>query len=207
MKKSGLILGLLLLAALAGLVWYELRKDEQLGVMQPGTLVFPYNPGRVQEFSVIVGERSATLRRSASGGFEAVGETGGVVPEQAADFLAAIGRLRFLDVVQETATDEDLGRFGLKPPLAAVRITLRPPTREGERVPATPPALELGGSSPVLPGYYARVNGFPRVVLVGAEAADLVEGVGLELFGEASQIPEPSRESGLRELPKAPRRK
>jgi hypothetical protein len=207
-KRGGLVAGIALLAALAGLVWYELRRDEQSGVMQPGTVAFPYNPGRVQEFTVTVGERSATLRRGAGGAFEAASSSGPVVVERAADFLAAVGRLRFLDEVQESATAEELTKFGLgPPPLASVKLVLRPPAREGETVPAVPPSLELGGASPVLPGYYARVNGFPRIVLVGAEAADLAEGVGLELFGEASLIPEPKRESGLKELPDPPKRR
>lgn len=201
MRKGGLVAGLVLLAALAGLVWYELRKDEKTGVMQPGTVVFPYNPSRVQEFTATVGARSATLRRGPSGAFEVVAGPEIVVPEEAANFLAAVGRLRFLDVVQETATGDELAKFGLHPPLAVVKAALRPPARDGETMPNFPLSLEIGGSSPVMPGYYARVNGFERVVLVGAEAADLVEGVGLELFGEESLIPEPERESGVRELP------
>jgi len=200
-RRGGLVAGILLLAALAGLVWYELRKDERTGVMQPGTVVFPYNPGRVQEFTATVGARSATLRRGSSGAFEVAAGPGSVVAEEAANFLAAVSRVRFLDVVQETATGDELAKFGLQPPLAVVKASLRPPAREGETMPEIPPSLEIGGSSPVLPGYYARVNGFERVVLVGAEAADLVEGVGLELFGEASLIPEPKRESGLTEVP------
>lgn len=201
MRRGGLVAGILLLAALAGLVWYELRRDEQAGVMQPGTIVFPYHPGRVLEFTVRVGERTATLRRGASGAFEVTAGSGTVVADEAANFLAAVGRLRFLEVVQETATEDELGKFGLDPPLATVTATLLAPGREGETMPAAPPQLEIGGLSPVLPGFYARVNGFERVVLVGAEAADLVEGVGLELFGEASLIPEPKRESGVREIP------
>jgi hypothetical protein len=207
MRRGGLFAGILLLAALAGLVWYELRKDEKTGVMQPGTVVFPYNPARVQEFTVTVGNRVATLRRGPSGGFEVAAGPGTVVAGEAANFIAAVGRVRFLDVVQETAAGEELEKFGLRSPLASVKVTLRPPARAGETEPEVPPSLEIGGSSPVLPGYYARINGFERVVLVGAEAADLVEGAGLELFGEASQIPEPERGSGLRELPSRPKRR
>ena len=207
MRRGGLGAGVVLLAALAGLVWYELRKDEKSGVMQPGTVVFPYNPGRVQEFTATIGSRAATFRRGPSGGFEVAAGPEGVVAEAAADFLAAASRVRFLDVVQETVTADDLKRFGLQPPAAVVKATLRPPSREGEVTPEIPPSLEIGGASPVLPGYYARVNGFERVVLVGAEAADLVEGAGLQIFGEASQLIEAPRESGVKELPSGrPRR-
>jgi len=205
-RRGGLVAGLVVLAALVGLVWYELRKDEKTGVMQPGTVVFPYNPARVQEFTATVGDRVATLRRDPSGGFEVAAGPGTVVAGEAANFLAAVSRVRFLDVVQETPAADELEQFGLRSPLAAVKVTLRPPAREGETTPEIPPSLEIGRSSPVLPGYYARVNGFERVVLVGAEAADLVEGVGLELFGEASLIPEQKRESGVKELPGRPKR-
>ncbi len=207
MRKGGLGAGILLLAALAGLVWYELRKDEKSGVMQPGTVVFPYNPGRVQEFTATIGSRAATFRRGPSGGFEVAAGPEGVVPEAAADFLAAASRVRFLDVVQETVNADDLKRFGLQPPAAVVKVTLRPPSREGEVMPEVPPALEIGGASPVLPGYYARVNGFERVVLVGAEAADLVEGSGLEIFGEESKVVDAPRESGVKEVPSGPRKR
>ena len=207
MRRGGLVAGIVLLAALAGLVWYELRKDEKRGVMPPGTVVFPYNPGRVQEFTVTVGSRAATFRRGSAGGFEATAGPEGVVPELAADFLASVSRVRFLDVVQETVDADDLKRFGLQPPAAVVKATLRPPAREGEVMPESPPSLEIGGPSPVLPGYYARVNGFERVVLVGAEAADLVEGNGLELFGEESKIIEAPRKSGVRELPSGPQKR
>lgn len=204
MKRGGFLVALLVLGALAGLVWRELAKDERAGVMRPGDLVFPYNAGRVQEFTAALGDESVTMRRGASGAFEIASGVETAVPERAGDFLSAVSRTRFVDVVQESVAPEDLSRFGLHPPALALEVTLRPPEHEGETLPKGPLALEVGGISPVQPGLYGRVNQFERVVLLGAEAADLVDGVGRELFGRESLIQEERRESGMKPVAPTP---
>lgn len=203
MKRGGVLLALVVLVALGALVWRELARDENSGVMRPGDLVFPYNAARVQEFTVTLRDETATMQRDASGAFQVVSGSESAVVEKAGDFLSAVSRARFIDVVQESVSPEDLARYGLRPPALAVKVTLRPPRHEGETMPRGPLALEVGGISPVQPGLYGRVNQFERVVLLGPEAADLIDGVGRELFGHESLIQEAPREPGMKPVPSA----
>lgn len=194
MKGRGLILGLLVVVGLALFAWFELRRDATQGVREQHELVFPYNLSRVSELRLRLGEREAHLARGDSGSWEVL-EGEGIDLEYVGDLVSVWGQMRFLEVISEEPSPEDLERFGLAPARLSARAVVT--TREGQRPPRNPPRLEIGGPLPLqTPGYYARVDGFERVVAVTPEAGGMLEGPGRQLFGLESRLADPEDPHG-----------
>ncbi|GEM_PF-6038029 len=183
MKSRGFLVGLVVLVVLGLFAWHEVRKDRETGKLKANQEVFPYAASRVRELRVVFdGKTTVVLRRGEDRSWQVVEGPEGTDPSFAADFIGAWSRIRFLEVVEEEPTEESLGRYGLAPPRLVVEARLAP---DGQgKVPERQPRLELGTAAPLQPSVYARVDGFPRVVLVSPSASDLYEGVGRELIGE-----------------------
>ena len=190
-RYGGLIVGLVVLAALVAFAVVELRRDQNEGRRVAADVVFPYGAVRVTELAVTNGERSVLYRRGPEGWTLVEGPPESD-RESVAEFIGAWSRLRFVEVVDENPRDDDLGRFGLAPPAVRVRAKLRPDA-DG-KLPARVPSIEIGGKAPLAPAVYARLDGFPRVVLVSADALDLQLGVGRTIVGLESQAPKMDRE-------------
>ena len=185
MNWRGLLIGVLVVAGLAAAVFLVVRRDRREGRRELAELVFPYNTRDVAEISITHELGRARFHRSASGWERVDGDEtarADVVPE----LIASWSRIRYLEVVEENPSGEDLERFGLASPGVRLEARLAPgaASASGGRT----PRIELGRALPLSPGYYARVDGFERVVGVSPEAIDLRDGVGRELFGETSVI-------------------
>jgi len=182
-KTRGFLVGLVVVLVLAIFAWHEIRKDEASGRLEPNQEIFPYAAARVTGFRVVFdgGKTTVVLRRGADRAWQVVEGPEGTDPSFAADFLGAWSRIRYLDTVEEEPADDALARYGLAPPRLVAEATLAPDA-EGH-VPDRQPRLELGAPAPLAPSVYARVDGFPRVVLVSPSASDLYEGVGQRLIG------------------------
>jgi len=189
-KSRGFLVGLVVLVILGLFAWHEVRKDRETGKLGTNQEIFPYAAARVQEFRVVFdGTTTVVLRRGEDRSWQVVEGPEGTDPSFAADFLGAWSRVRYLDTVEEEPAEESLARYGLAPPRLLVEARLAPDA-EG-KLPERQPRLELGGPAPLQPSVYARVDGFPRVVLVSPSASDLYEGVGRELIGEEPvQLPD-----------------
>lgn len=169
MTRRGLAAAAIAVAAMAALAYYLERRDVLEGKHVAAELVFPYNTTRVAEVTVQIGDRRATLVRGPGGAWQpAPGSPEGTREDLAADLIGAWGRVRFLEVIDENP--DDPGRYGLDEP----RVRLAARLKEGEQpAPPRPPSFELGGPNPLQPSYYARLDGFPRVVLVTVQAAEV----------------------------------
>lgn len=178
LKAALVLLGVLVLSWLAA---RELRHDKSTGQLKPRELLFPYSSSRVTKLTLRNSDRVASWMRDASGEFQLVDGPAEADKRIAPDVIGAWSRIQFLEVVEEQPTSESLQRFGLQKPLVEVSAELGPdPTgRDGRRH----AALRLGDASPSNPQVYAQVDDFPRVVLVGIEANDLVLGVGRKAVG------------------------
>jgi len=182
-RSRGFLFGLVVLVILGLFAWHEVRKDRETGKLGTNQEIFPYAASRVQEFRVVFdGTTTVVLRRGDDRSWQVVEGPEGTDPSFAADFLGAWSRIRYLDTVEEEPAEESLSRYGLRPPRLLVEARLAPDA-EG-KLPERQPRLELGGAAPLQPSVYARVDGFPRVVLVSPSASDLYEGVGRELIGQ-----------------------
>jgi len=166
--RRALVGGLVAVAALAAAAYYVQQRDVRQGRHRAADLVFPFNTTRVVALTVEVEDRRATLQRNDSGVWTAEegGDAGGAA-DLAPDVIGSWGRIRFLDVVEEEP--EDLGRYGLDRPRVHLTARLRPGSQDG----TLRREIEIGGPNPLQPSFYARVDGFPRVVLVSAQAAEL----------------------------------
>jgi hypothetical protein len=196
-KGRGFIFALLVLALLAAAVFGVKLRDEQEGKMQANAPTFPYSSYAVDELSLELPKqgRAATFRRGPEG-WVAAGGTEHAKPEFAADLISAWSQVRYIDTVDENPTEEDLERYGLAEPAARLEARLQP----GESDAPERASLVIGGPAPLadgVPKYYARINGFPRVVMVQATAGDLFLGVGREVLGlEPQEKPERPRGHG-----------
>lgn len=179
MKGKSFVLGVLVLVALGLFAYFEIRKDEQTGKMSAADLVFPHNSSRVTAFSITVEDRSARFERGSGGGWEPLEGKEHADTAFVGDVLQSWARIRFIDVIEESPEEEDLSRFGLDDPTVVIDADLRPVERDDE----TSARIEIGAPLPLSPGYYARVDGFERVVAITPDAAALVLGVGRESVG------------------------
>lgn len=189
-KYGGLAVALVVLAALIAFAVVELRRDQREGKREVTDVIFPYGASRVVALDVTVDAEAASFRRGATG-WERVSGPETADPGSVAEYVGAWSRLRFLEVVDENPRPEDLARFGLDKP--KVRVSARIAPGPGGEVPEHQPSFEMGGKAPLNPAVYARVDGFPRVVLVTADALDLQLGVGRTIFGHPSEAPELER--------------
>ncbi|GAB4375793.1 MAG: hypothetical protein Kow0062_15240 [Acidobacteriota bacterium] len=186
MNWRGPLIGLVIVLALAAAVVFVQRRDAREGRREQAELVFPYNTRDVVALRVEHELGTAEFRRDGDG-WQRVAGSEAARPELVPEVLASWSRVRFIDVLEENPGEDELARFGLAPPAATYSAELvaeRAAGRQGRS-----PRIEVGGPLPLSPGFYARVDGFPRVVAVSPEAIDLVVGVGRELFGEESTLP------------------
>lgn len=181
------LVGLALVVVLGFLAYRELRQEKQSGVMKAGDLVFPYNQARIEGLDFLSEGRRATFRRAAPGWEQTKGDPA-ADPAFVSDFLGAWSRVRFLQEVEEAPSAAALKEYGLDPPRAAAGALLAP--GEGQEGEAAGPRIELGNPSPLVAALYARLDGRPRVVLVNADAMELIEGVGREILGGKANRPE-----------------
>ncbi|HHN75507.1 MAG TPA: DUF4340 domain-containing protein [Acidobacteria bacterium] len=188
MRSKGVLAAVIVLALLVVFVVRERRRDVEEGVLEPSEVIFPWGTYRVQEYEF-------TLRSDPGGevhfkrgsdGWEVVSGSEAADATFAPDVLSAWSRIRFVESVDENPTDDDLERYGLAEPIVSVLARLSAEDDE----PGGEAQLELGLPSPLKPAFYARINGFPRVVLVSADAADLIQGAGREVFGLESLFSE-----------------
>jgi len=200
-KRSGLVVGLVVLAALGVFAWLELKRDTEQGRLREGNVVFPYGSASVLEFTLVNGEDRVTFRRGSSG-WERVAGAEHSDASYATDFIGAWSRVRFLEDVEENPSPDQLKEFGLAPPGLSARATVR---QVGQaNAPEVTRALELGQPGPLLPSFYARVDGFERVVLVTPDAVDLRDGVGRRVLGLEPVVPEEEEHHGDHAAPGAP---
>jgi hypothetical protein len=186
MKGRGLVLGLVVVLALGAFAFLELRRDSEEGVRTENEFLFPYNLSRVAEIRIEMGELSASIARGEDGKWGLV-EGDQVDFEYVSDFVSVWGQMRFLEVVSEAPSGEDLQRYELSPPRMSVSAEIT--TKEGQQAPPRPPSVQIGGPLPLQrPGYYARVDGFERVVAVTPEAGGMLQGPARQLFGLESQL-------------------
>ncbi len=184
MNWRGSLIGLLALAGLALAVFFVVQKDEREGRRELAELVFPYNTRDVEALDVRHELGSARFERGAEG-WQRLEGSEQARAERVPEVIAAWSRVRFIEVLDEQPTEEELERFGLAPPAASLSARLVPGRREAA---GRAPRIEIGKPLPLSPGYYARVDGFPRVVAVTPEVVDILDGVGRELFGEKSEL-------------------
>ncbi len=193
-RYLGLVLALVVLAGGIYFVWNENRKDRLEGKKQDFSVVFPFGAASVQQLSVTLDGKEAKFRH-AGAGWEVVSGPDGADPSVATDFIGVWSRVRLLQVVDEAPRDEDLARYGLKTPLVKASVVVAPDAAQQTGIER--PAIELGADGKLGPSAYARLDGFPRVVLISMDARDLEKGVGRRLFGLESQAPpEPDHQSG-----------
>lgn len=186
MKGRGLVVGLVVVLGLGVFAFLELKRDSEQGVRAENEFLFPYNLRRVAELRVEMGELEAHIARGDDGSWQLV-EGDDVDFEYVSDFISAWGQMRFLEVVREAPSSDDLARYELAPPRLTVSAVIT--TSEGQQAPPRPPRVEIGGPLPLQrPGYYARVDGFERVVAVTPEAGGMVQGPARQIFGLESEL-------------------
>ncbi len=191
MKIRGLVFGLVVLVALAAFAYRQVQQDIDEGKMKPGELIFPYPASRVAAYEMTLDGVKLVVRRAEGGGWEKVEGPEEVNLDYVVDVLGAWSGVRFVSEVDAEPTPEALERYGLQPAALSITVTMR--EIEGAEPVRNAPALYLGKASPVQPAYYARINGFPRVVYVGPTVANLYMGVGRELFGQEGIEPDEAR--------------
>lgn len=182
MKSKSILLAIVVLALLALFVGRELQRDKDEGVLRTSDVVFPYATYRVQSFEFHLDQDPggwARFERRKGEGWVLMEGSEGADVTFAPDLLSAWSRIRFIEDVDEGPTEEDLGRYGLAPPVVTLEAEL---AGEGEK-PEHTARLEIGEPSPLKPAYYARIDGFERVVLVSADAGDFLSGAGLDVLG------------------------
>lgn len=190
MKLGRFVVGIVIVAVLAFVVYRELATDEETGVRTGAEIVFPYNSYRVAEFTLAIEGTEVHLRRE-GGAWVVVSGPEGARADVAADVIAAWTRVRFMETLKDEPSAEELALYGLDTPVAVATAVIK--VEEGRAAPAHPPRLEIGKALPLVPGFYARVDGFPRVVAVSPEAAGLSLGIGRELLGWDSKLKDPER--------------
>ena len=206
MKRPFRLVGaLVVLVALVLFAVREVRNDQQSGKLALHDVVFPYGSAQVGELSLTLGDLKATFRRSGAG-WDVVQAPEGADPTKVADFIGAWSRIRQLEIVDEAPRPEGLARFALDKPRLSVVATLRPEAAKEALVPR--PSLDLGNNGPLQPSVYARVDGFPRVVLISPDALDLVAGIGRKLLGLPVDEPKDQHPEGMQVggRPLAPKR-
>lgn len=176
-NRLGLLFAVVLCAVLAFVAFHEIKKDEDTGVKRGSELVFPVNARSVHELTVTLEGKSATFTRGPNGFVLASGPAG-AAPDSVVDFIGAWSRIRFLEVVEENVAEKDLEKFGLRPPLVLCRARVKNDDGTGKDY-----SLEVGKAGAAKQGFYARVDGFPRVVLVSVDAIGLGVLSGRRLFG------------------------
>jgi hypothetical protein len=188
-RVGRLVLAVLVLAGLVAFAAWELRREQAEGAWEPAELVFPYSTRGVERLTLRLPqeERHATFARTAEGEWEVVEGTDGADPTFVADVLSAWSRVRFVDELKENPTPEDLELYELAPPRVSVEAVIRDPAGAA---PERPPRLDVGGPLPLVPGFYARIDGTERVVAVGPDALDLELGAGREALGLENEVPE-----------------
>ncbi len=179
-RYLGLAVALLLVVGLALFAVNEVNRDQETGKKAAYEPAFPYGGSQVSEVYLLNPDGEVTFRRG-PGGWEKVSGPENVDLESVADLLGAWSRVRVISVVDEAPRTEDLGRFGLDSPSIALRARLADAAQA--QTPGRQPALEVGKPSPLEPAYYARVDGFPRVVLVSPDVMDFEKGIGRRVMG------------------------
>lgn len=189
MKLGKLIAGLLLVGVLMFFALRELKQDQQQGKRRAEEQVFPYASSKVDRIALTLSEegKHAVWARNPAGQWMLKEGPEGTNAAVAPELVGAWSRVRFKEAVEEQPTD--LERYGLKTPLASLTATVR------SAVPGEAPveaALYIGNPSETKPAFYAKVDGFERVVLVSVDVSDLLGGIGREAFGLESTIPDAS---------------
>ncbi|MDQ7006895.1 MAG: hypothetical protein Q9Q40_06655 [Acidobacteriota bacterium] len=194
MRSKGVLAAVIVLALLVVFVARERRRDVEEGVLKPSEVIFPWGTYRVTDYEFeLRSEPGGKVHfRRGSEGWEVASGTPGADVTFAPDLLSAWSRIRFVESVDEHPTGDDLERYGLAEPIVSLVAQLSAP-EGGEGEGAREARLEVGLPSPLKPAFYARIDGFPRVVLISADAADLVQGSGREALGLPSLISEPRR--------------
>lgn len=188
MKGARIVVSLIVLAVLGFFAYRELARDAAEGVKQGADIIFPYNSYRVAELTIDLEGTTATIARE-GGDWRVTSGASDVRPDFTADLIASWTRVRFMEVLKENPTPEELKLYKLDPPVATLSATIR--AENGQVAPARPPRLEVGGALPLTPGFYGRVDGFPRVVALSPEAAAITLGVGREIMGQPSRLVDP----------------
>lgn len=176
-NRLGLLFAVVICAVLAFVAVHEIKKDQTTGVKRGSELIFPVNARNVQELTVTLEGKSATFTRGA-GGFVLASGPQEAAPDTVVDFIGAWSRIRFFEVVEENVAEQDLEKFGLRSPAVVARARVKNEDGEVKNC-----SLEVGKAAAAKQGFYARVDGFPRVVVVSVDAIGLSILSGRRLFG------------------------
>jgi hypothetical protein len=179
-RYFGLAVALLLVAGLILFAVNEVRRDKAEGRKATLETIFPYGGTQVAEVSLLNPDGAVAFRRGA-GGWEKIEGPAEADTGSVADLVGAWSRVRILSVVDEAPRAEDLGRFGLDRPSIVLRAKLTDPA--AAVTPGREPSLEVGKPAPLDPAFYAKVDGFPRVVLVSLDVVDFEKGIGRRVMG------------------------
>jgi hypothetical protein len=183
-KRGGLVVALILLAALSAYAWYVLRQErrERVEQWQPGEHLFIMRPDQIVSLEVTRPAGGHAVLRRGESGWELVEADREVLVAQVGDVLFAWSKARFADYVAEEAAD--LSQYGLDE--TAYRVSAV--SRSGEDF-----ALVLGKDSNLADhlGAYAQLNTESAVLLLEPTVWELRLEID-ELFGFT---PEEEREA------------
>lgn len=189
MKLGKLIAGFLLVGVLVFFALRELKQDQQQGKRRAEEQVFPYASSKVVVIALTLREegKHAVWARDTAGQWRLKEGPEGTNTAVAPELVGSWSRVRFKEVVEEQPAD--LERYGLKLPLATLTATVKPTEPAEAPVEA---ALYIGNPAEPKPAFYAKVDGFERVVLVSVDVTDILGGIGRQAFGLESTIPDPN---------------
>ncbi len=163
MKPKGLVIAVVLLAVLGGLWWWSNSKQEsetkKIGADVVKVLMIPDTD--IEEIHLKKGMESLVLRKDGGKWRIAAPQPFPADQSAAGTLLSFLAPLNATSTIEEKATD--FKQYGLDPPVLDMTV-LRKDGKSDE--------LMIGDATPTNAGFYARVAGSPRVVLLTSFAKE-----------------------------------
>lgn len=174
-SRSLLVLLVLALGLGAYIYFVEMRRTPEDSIVKKDKVFAGLDAAKIDELEIKSAGGDVTKLKKNGGNWQIVGpETADADQTEVGNIVSALGALEITRVVEEKPADAK--PFGLDVP--RISVTAR-------SAGATPRTLDIGSKTPTGSDLYAKIDGQPRVVLIGASSEDQMNRTTFDLREKA----------------------
>lgn len=151
------VLAVVLAAVVLGLQKFNVGQPNATPTPTSQVTVFTFDDGSVTNSTVMATGKSVSFQKDSSGNWT-ISDSG--LPADRVTLSSLIVQMSTLTATQDVASPTDLSQYGLDSPSQSITVQLS----DGSSY-----ELDLGTSSPIGSGTYARKNGAPDVYLISSQ--------------------------------------